>query len=322
MEKRPRTRRSPEPTTATDAARPRYDPDTIPGLTAASPIRKRVPQMAAKKLKASERSTFVGKLATTLKKRYGSSVPAPAVERDVLQTLLYAALLEEGTDEPAELAYTRLTESFHDLNEVRVSSIREIERVLQPLPASDWRSLRIKDALQHIFELNYNYDLESLRKKNQDQASGELGEIPRTTPYMKLYVLQVGLGNHAVPVDHHQLALLRWLGLTEPDATEEQAAADLKSAVRKSDGPLVAYLLRSVANEPGVLAVTLPAMTEEPDAEAASIDPKTRMKELDELLDGKAPKKAAKKTAPAAKKTAKKATKKAAKKAVRKKAAT
>ena len=279
--------------------------------------------MAAKKLKASDRSTFVGKLTTSLKKRYGSTVPSAAVERGVLETLLYSALLEEGTDEPAEMAYTRLHESFHDLNEVRVSSIREIERVLQPLPSSDWRSLRIKDALQHIFELNYNYDLEGLRKKNQDQASGELGEIPRITPYMKLYTLQVGLGNHAVPVDHHQLALLRWLGLAEPDATEEQAASDMKAAVRKADGPLVAFLLRSAANEPGVLAETLPAMTAEADAEAESIDPKSRIAELDGLLDGKAakksPKKAAKK-APA--KAAKKTAKKAAKKTVKKKATT
>lgn len=265
--------------------------------------------MAAKKLKASERSTLIGKLTTALKKRYGGKVPEPATQRGVLETLVFGALLEDNVDESAESGYVQLNDGFHDLNEIRVSSIREIEAVISDLPQADWRSLRIKDALQHVFELNYTYDLDSLRKKNQEQASGELGEVPRITPFMKLYTLQAGLGNHVMPVDHHQLALLRWLGLSDSEATEEQAADELKSAVRKADGSLFSYLFRQAANAPGVLAVTLDAMNA-----TDEFDPKSRMSELDGLLDGKKPaaKKAAKSTKAAAK-SPKKAAKKAAK---------
>ena len=52
--------------------------------------------MASKKLKASERSTIVTKLVNRLKKRYGSKAPTP--ERNVLETFIFAACLEDATD--------------------------------------------------------------------------------------------------------------------------------------------------------------------------------------------------------------------------------
>ena len=292
--------------------------------------------MAAKKLKASERTTLLGKLTTQLKKRYGSKPHEPESPRAVLETLLYGTLLENAVDGQAEPALTAMVAGFHDLNEIRVSSIREIERTFPDLPEADWKSLRVKDALQHIFELNFTYDLDGLKKKAQEQAAGDLSEIPNSTPFMRLYVQQVGLGGHAMPVDRHQLALLRWLGLTDAPATkekkaklepEEVAADELKSAVRKSDGPLFAYLLRQAANEPGVLAVTLAGPEDE--AEESEIEPKRRIAELDGLIEGtgaKRPQKAAKKeskASPAAEQAAAKGktTKKAAAKKTSRKAA-
>ena len=294
--------------------------------------------MAAKKLKASERSTLIGTLMTPLKKRYGAKPPESS--RPVLETLLFAALLENNTDEHAESALVSLLDAFHDLNEIRVSSIREIEVPIGDLPEADWRSLRIKDALQHVFELNYDYDLDGLKKKNQETATAELKEVPRITPFMRNYSLQVGIGNHVMPVDRHQLALLRYLGLVELTAGEDTAADELKSAVRKADGPLLSFLLRQAANEPAVLAETESYAPIENDPDRGHetpglppsdaldvdepIDAKSRIKELGRLLDGKAtgktPKTAAKKTVKkaAAKKTVKKSTKKVVKKVAKK----
>ena len=285
--------------------------------------------MAAKKLKSSERTTLIGKLTTPLKKRYGSKPPEPVADRGVLETLIFGTLVENAGDEPAEKAYADLINGFHDLNEIRVSSIREIERTIPAVHEADWKSLRIKDALQHIFEINFTYDLESLRKKNQDAAASDLGEVPNSTPFMRAFTLQNGLGNHVVPIDRHSLYLLRWLGLTEPSVTgklvaEEVASDELKSAIRKADGPLFAYLLRQAANEPTVLAVTSEYGDDAAD-DVEEFDPKDRIKQIDDLIDGKVgsqkpAKKAskssgAKSTATKTKKAAKKASKKAAKKA-------
>ena len=284
--------------------------------------------MAAKKLKASERTTLLGKLTTQLKKRYGSKAPEPAEPRSVLETLLFGALLEEAIEDEAEPALASMLAGFHDLNEIRVSSIREIERTIPDLHAADWKSLRIKDALQHIFELNFVYDLDALKKKNQEQQAGELSEIPNATPFMRLYTLQAGLGNHVLPVDRHQLALLNWLGLTDAVAAasgkkksppaEELAADELKSAVRKSDGVLLSYLLRRAANEPCVLEVTLDEL--DAGADDDEVDPKARISELDGLIEGGGKPSGKKKTAKATK-TTKKAAKAAGKKATKKTAA-
>ena len=297
--------------------------------------------MASKKLKASEKSAIVSKLVTRLKKRYGSKAPSP--DRSVLETYIYAACLEDATDEQAEAAYATLLDEFHDLNEIRVSLISEIERTLETLSEPAYRARRIREGLYYVFEHeeNFAFDLESLKKKTQDSASGELAGIPHCSPFMRLYTLNQGLGAHVFPLDTNQLALLKWIGLVEQETKIEDAADEMKSAVRKADVPLTAFLLRQASSEPKVLEQTLDQTNDE--ADDIAVDKRAAM--VDDLIDGKskpktkkpvkaAPAKAAKKTAkkkapakkaaPAAKaapKTAakaKKATKKAAKKTAKK----
>src|ERR1700730_18315342 len=66
-------------------------------------------------------------LFTSLKKRYGGADPEP---RPVLEQLLYAILREGTTRELADQAFGLLRERFYDWNEIRVSSVREIEEAL------------------------------------------------------------------------------------------------------------------------------------------------------------------------------------------------
>lgn len=280
--------------------------------------------MAAKKMKTSEKATLLGKLTTMAKKKYGGKVPS--TDLGVLETFLLAACLENNIDEPAMAAYTKMLDSFHDLNEIRVSTVREIERTLASLPEPEFRAMRIREGLQHVFEAHFAFDLDGLKKKNQDNAAADLEATKEATPFMKLFTLQAGLGAHVIPLDDHQLSFLRWLGLVESKTTADGASDELKAAVRKSDGALFAYHLRHVANEPVVIEEI--SLTD--DSEEAT--PAERLKLLGAMLDGKhtpkpkpAPK--AKKKAPAKKATKEAATKKAtakksAKKAASKKAAT
>ena len=289
--------------------------------------------MPAKKMKTSDKAKILTKLTTTLKKKYGGK--APKADRAVLESYLFAACLENEVDEAADAAYSKLLDAFHDLNEIRVSTVLEIERPLSSLADPEFRAMRIREGLQHVFEKHFAFDLDSLKKKNLDGALSDLGAMTGVTPFIKLYTLQVGLGAHVIPLDSHQFDLLVWLGLVEPKTKVETASDELKGAVRKSDGPLFAYLLRQVANEPDVIEDI--SLTED-DGE---ISPDERLKSLEALLSGKrkpavkakaaakkktaAKKKAAakKKTAPAKKTSAKKtaAKKSAPKKAAKKKTA-
>ena len=272
--------------------------------------------MASKKLKASEKAAIVSKMVTRLKKRYGGK--APQSDRNVLETWIFSACLEDTTEEPAEAAYAALLDAFHDLNEIRVSLISEIERPLETLSEPAYRARRIREGLQHVFEEAFKFDLEPLRKKTQDSVTDDLKKVPFTTPFMRLYTLQAGLDSHVVPLDGHGLALMRWVGLIDKDTDADAASDELKSAVRKADVPLTTYLLRMAANEPNVLAVTLDGS-----GDGEEVAPDKQATKLDDLIDGKlvkaAPKKASAKKSAAKKKAApKKKVKAAKKKAVKK----
>lgn len=183
-----------------------------------------------------------------LKKTYSSSVPK--AELPVLETMLYAVCLEDASLEQAESVYAKLRNGFHDLNEVRVSSVYELEALFRELPDPQWRALRVRNILQFVFEATYGFDFEAFRRKTLELAQKQLSKIKSLSPFVKSYVLQHALESHLLPVDHRMLQALQWLGLAETNATPEHAAEILRSAVRKADAPLFCYLLRCLRDDP------------------------------------------------------------------------
>ncbi|MCA8999441.1 MAG: hypothetical protein KDA80_20770 [Planctomycetaceae bacterium] len=249
--------------------------------------------VSAKSLKAADKQSILKKVVAEAKKRYGASLPKQAWP--TFETLLFAVLVEDVTHEQAERAYTRMTETFFDLNEIRVSSVTEIEQSLGEIDDASWKAMRVREALQHTFEKHYAYDLEQLRRKTQDQAQKELEEIPHQTPFIRSYTLQQALGSHVLPIDQTMHAVLVWLGFGDADSTPESAADDLKSAVKKADAPLVCHLLKCLATDP-----ELKEHFAEFDPSDEELDPHQAGKRLAELF--KNPKKKSK-TAQSSKKT-------------------
>jgi len=203
---------------------------------------------AGKSLKASDKQAILKKVVTELKKRYGGSIPKHS--RTTFETLLFAAILEDVPEKEAEAAYARLIDGFFDLNEIRVSSITEIERALGGIADSDWKAMRIREALQYTFEKYYSYDLETLRRKTQEQAQKELDSIPHQTPFIRQYTNQHSLGCHILPIDSTMNRTLIWMGLAPPEGAAEATAEDLKSAVKKAEAPLLCHLLKCLATDP------------------------------------------------------------------------
>src|ERR1700727_754698 len=108
---------------------------------------------ATQKTKMVDKLTLGKNLVALLKKRY----PAPSAqeERPVLETLLYAICLEDASVDQAGEAYTRLLGAFHDLNELRVSSITELAVVFDGLVSADWRGHPVRNVLEYVFEKNF-----------------------------------------------------------------------------------------------------------------------------------------------------------------------
>src|SRR5258708_6004938 len=98
--------------------------------------------VAANRSKSADKQDVCRKMTSLLKKAYVAT--APKQELPVLETLLYAVCLENAAPEQAGAVYARLLNAFHDLNEVRVSSISELKPVFEVLGDADWRAARVK----------------------------------------------------------------------------------------------------------------------------------------------------------------------------------
>lgn len=198
--------------------------------------------------KTVDRQEISRKLVNLLRKRY--KVSASKKERPVLETLLYAVCLEDTTPEQAEAAFERIFNVFHDLNEVRVSSISELSVIFDGLDNPEWRAARVRGILHHVFEKHFEFTFEALRRKTAELATKQLGRIRDLSPFVRNYVLNVSLGSHVIPVDQRMTSAAIWLGLVPANQPPQEAAEILKSVVRKADAPQFCQLLRALAVDP------------------------------------------------------------------------
>lgn len=203
---------------------------------------------ASNTLKAADKQKITKKLVAELKKHYKGAPPKQSLP--VLETLLFAALLEDETYENAQAAYDRLHSGFFDLNEIRVSSVQEIEQVLGAVYDPEWKALHIREVLQYVFEKHYAFDFENLKRKTQEAANKELLGIPHLSNFMRNYLIQQVLGAHVIPIDARMARVLKWLGLALEGDTEEQAGDSIKAGLKKSEGQQFCFLLKAVSTAP------------------------------------------------------------------------
>ncbi|QDV49308.1 hypothetical protein [Gimesia fumaroli] len=203
--------------------------------------------MVAKKISTSDKQAICKKLIALLKKRYSATLPK--YDRPVLETILHAICLENTTNSEADEVFDALLGGFHDLNEIRVSTISELESIFSAVGDAEWRAYRIRSVLQYVFDKEFCFDLELMRKKTLEQAQKQLTRMKSLSPFVINHTLQVILGSHLVPADEKILNASKWLGLVSADESIETASDSLKSTVRKSDAPLFSHLLRCLATD-------------------------------------------------------------------------
>ncbi|MFK7779334.1 MAG: hypothetical protein QM501_14605 [Gimesia sp.] len=208
--------------------------------------------MVAKKISTSDKQAICKKLIALLKKRYSATLPK--YDRPVLETVLHAICLENTTNSQADEVFDSLIGGFHDLNEIRVSTISELESIFSPIGDTEWRAYRVRSVLQYVFEKEFCFDLDSLRKKTLEQAQKQLSKTKTLTPFVINHTLQIVLGSHVLPVDERVLNSSKWIGLLAVEESIETASDNLKSSVRKADVPLFCHLLRCLSTDEELLA--------------------------------------------------------------------
>ncbi len=230
-------------------------------------------------MKASEKQDLAKKLVTRLERQFGP--PPEPVERSVLDSLLYAVCLENDGYAGADRSYAALHERFHDLNEIRVSSISELVAAFGDQADAGIRAHRVRSILQHVFEEQFEFDLEAIRKKTQEQAAKKLGKIRDLSSFVRLFVQHASLGAHLLPMDDRMTHAAIWLGLADPGTSPEAASDALKSAVRKAEAPALCHCLRCLAVSPAGRDLFAP------DSHPDEHDPATALPRLEELLGGR-----------------------------------
>ncbi len=227
-----------------------------------------------KATKAADKSQVCRKLVNSLHKLYGKSVPK--IELPVVETLLFAVCLEDNPWTTSEVGMKHLLASFFDLNEIRVSSVNELELVLTPLHKADWKGLRIRSILRHLFETTYSYDFEKLRRQTLEQAVKTLKKIPDVTPFIRDFVLHEILGSHIVFLDDYMLTAAKWLGLVPENSDVNEASEYLKGGLKKSEVSEFCHLLRCLATDPKFI----PRFIDHADSEQSMDDVMERFAEL------------------------------------------
>jgi endonuclease III len=161
--------------------------------------------------------------------------PEPTGDLPVLDQFIYAICREGVTREQADSVFASLLARFFDWNEMRVSSHRELEEVLDDLPGAGERSQRLISFLQEVFETTYSFDLESLKKKPMKQAAKQLSRYQAANDFIVSWVTQNSFAGHAIPVDAPTLRVVQRVGLVEAHVDNLEAArATLEHYIPKS----------------------------------------------------------------------------------------
>ena len=196
---------------------------------------------------SSNRAASLVKVHKQIKKLY--KPVQSAADRPLLEQLLFACCLENAPYDKAEIAFAAITESYFDLNEVRVSGVSELAETMNCLPNARSAAANLKQVLQCVFESIYSFDLESLKKLNLGVAVKRIQEWKGATQFVVSYAIQASLGGHSIPLDRGALQVLYILGVIDEKEAKAGVIRGLERAIPKNKGIEFGSLLHQLGAE-------------------------------------------------------------------------
>ena len=185
----------------------------------------------------------------TAARRAAEAEPELDEPRPVLHEFIYALCREDATREQADRAFAILCERFFDWNEVRVSSVRELEEAFAGLTNASGRAERLSAFLREVFDTEFSFDLDKqLLKKGLKLAAKQLASYEASNDYIGAWVMQRSLGGHAIPLDAPTLRCARRLGLLDGNQDDADARASLEHLVPKAKGAQFTDLISCLAD--------------------------------------------------------------------------
>jgi len=196
-------------------------------------------------MSAKNRADLITKLHKFVKKEY--QVITPPSNRSVLEHMIYGCCLENSTFDAADDAFARLQENYFDWNEVRVTTVAELEESCRNLSDPTAAAKSLKKTLHGVFEHYYQFDLDFLKKENLSKAVQTFQKFNGVSQFVVSYVAQNGLGGHSIPLDHSLMRLFYVLGIVTEDESKKDRVPGLERTIAKAKGAEFSILVHQLA---------------------------------------------------------------------------
>ena len=149
--------------------------------------------------------------------------------RDILDLLIYHKLHFHMSPRDAAERFRRLKNVFVDWNEVRISSIKEIQEVFHDTPDSLELAIFIKDFLEQIHRLHQTLSLEFLAEENSADIRKHLKELKGVDPSSIDMVLRLRKELPVVPLSPAMDLTLQRVGLVKRGEPRDRKARQLNA---------------------------------------------------------------------------------------------
>jgi len=158
-----------------------------------------------------------------------SATPPPADEDPF--AVMVKAILAADAPKQADKAFDTLDKEYVDLNELRVSPVKEIVDTLgRDFPDARRKAEEITSVMNAIFTSRNNLKLDYVEKMPKRDLRRHLHELG-LSPFAAASMMMRLFGGHAIPVDQGLVDCLELDGYIEPGSTIEDVQAFLERII-------------------------------------------------------------------------------------------
>ncbi|MGQ9592156.1 MAG: hypothetical protein ACUVYA_17890, partial [Planctomycetota bacterium] len=201
-----------------------------------------------KLLALEEKATAFGRRWAPRSGPQGGDLPS-LCPTDVVDLIVFHKLELSMPFESALKSYRNLKTRFVDWNEVRVTSLREIQEVLAPGPESLGASVFIKEFLEFVHRERQRVSLEFLVEENFGEIRRYLKQVRGLDPATVNFVLRVRKDLPVVPLNRAMERVLDRIGLLRSASRREQKERALHERLAPENALAVHHFLLNHSQE-------------------------------------------------------------------------
>ena len=146
---------------------------------------------------------------------------------DPLETLLVSVLAGDGNDLLAAEILEKLRAELVDWNELRVSTVREIEELIAPLSDAAEKALALKRILQKLFVDRHTLNLSHFQRFGRERLGKELEAFGGLSETVKFRMMLKGFDINVLPMTADIERIVKRLGLVDSYLTTDKVAEEM-----------------------------------------------------------------------------------------------